>query len=49
MLTPCPAPPDPIPQFFRQEDSTMSDAISVVLLLTVVYIAYKAYAIVLGA
>lgn len=41
-------PSDPT-KFFRQEDNTMGDAISVVLLLTVVYIAYKAYAILLGA
>lgn len=36
-------------QFFRQEDSTMNDAVSVALLLAVVYCAYKAYAILLGA
>lgn len=41
-------PTDPT-RFFRQEDSTMNDAISIGLLLAVVYAAYKAYATVLGA
>jgi hypothetical protein len=39
----------PNPQFFRQEDSTMNDAVTLCLLLAVLYAAYKAYATLFGA
>ncbi|KAI8465799.1 MAG: hypothetical protein J3K34DRAFT_461205 [Monoraphidium minutum] len=41
-------PTDPT-RFFRQEDSTMQDAVSLGLLLAVLYVAYKAYSTLLGA
>lgn len=41
-------PTDPT-RFFKQEDSTMNDAVALCLLLAVVYAAYKAYATLFGA
>lgn len=41
-------PSDPT-RFFKQEDSGFNDALALALLLAVVYLAYTAYATVLGA
>ncbi len=45
---PSPPPASP-PQFFQKDDSTMQDAITLGMALTLLYVAYKAYATLFAA
>jgi hypothetical protein len=47
-LPPPPLAPARRPQFFRQEDSTLQDALSLALLLAALYAAFRAYSLLLG-